>query len=184
MQASSKSNTLPKAKLRLRYFTPREVGAFLLHLLLFSPAPCLNRMLVLLFHSYNCSFLSLQVANLHSFPEDFHFPQDVRLRQWYVSFKTLIWDTSYFIIHSVSHLFLQLCIAWEQFKRRSGCTIIQLSFYSFIVLQQLGRKTTSKTANDYFPPTFLAKNEILLIQNLILSILNKDFAAQFIVGSE
>lgn len=99
MQASSKSNTLPKAKLRLRYFTPREVGAFLLHLLLFSPAPCLNRILVhsllLLFHSYNCSFLSLQVANLHSFPEDFHFPQDVRLRQWYVSFKTLICDTSY-----------------------------------------------------------------------------------------
>lgn len=105
MQASSKSNTLPKAKLRLRYFTPREVGAFVLHLLLFSPAPCLNRMLVLLFHSYNCSFLSLQVANLHSFPEDFHFPQDVRLRQWYVSFKTLICDTSYFIIHSVSTCF-------------------------------------------------------------------------------
>lgn len=47
IQASSKGNTLPKAKLRLRYFTPREV------------------------------------ANLHSFPEDFHFPQDVCLRQCY-----------------------------------------------------------------------------------------------------
>lgn len=47
IQATSKGNTLPKAKLRLRYFTPREV------------------------------------ANMHSFPEDFYFPPHIRLRQCY-----------------------------------------------------------------------------------------------------
>lgn len=157
MQASSKSNTLPKAKLRLRYFTPREVGAFLLHLLLFSPAPCLNRMLVLLFHSYNCSFLLFRLQTCIPFQRIFIF------HKMYAFDNGMFPSKLWFVIHPIFHyplsfhLFLQLCIAWEQFKRRSGCTIIQLSFYSFIVLQQLGRKTTNKQPMIIFPQLFWQK---------------------------
>lgn len=108
MQPERKGKTSSLKEQCLRYFTPREVGnpAFIF---LVSSVSFWFCYLFFYFSSFYFYFLfsldiiiwssilftfAFQVANLHSFPDDFNFPEHVSLRQRYVTFSKLVFCLS------------------------------------------------------------------------------------------